>query len=98
MKLENLFVGDNMDKNCKNCDLYQDNMCGIFQATEDITGRPFKADEFHCCLHKPKKKTVKLCAYLKEDDGCHELIWHTHMNLNIDRYTRVPSEDKEVEI
>ena len=86
-----------MDKSCKNCDLYQDNMCSIFHATEDVTGRPFKADEFHCSLFEPKKRTVRLYAYLKEDDG-HELIWHTNRNLRIERFTRVPSEDKEIEI
>ena len=93
MKLENLFVGDNMDKNCKNCKSFDYCPIAEFEAAIhcDISN-------WHCSDYEHKKKTVKLCAYLKEDDGCHELIWHTHMNLNIDRYTRVPSEDKEVEI
>jgi len=87
-----------MEKSCKNCSLYQGNSCEIFHATEDVAGSGCKADEFYCSLFEPKKKTVKLYAYLKEDDGFHELIWHTHRRLNTDRYARVPGEDKEVQI
>jgi len=79
-----------MDKSCKNCSVLG---CLIARS---IRGVPLD-DNWHCSEYVPEKKTVKLYAYLKEDDG-HELIWHTNRNLRIERFTRVPSEDKEIEI
>ena len=83
-----------MDKSCKNC-IKRDNCTLLSCALTAITN--FHEHGFYCCDYEPKNKTVKLYAYLKEDDG-HELIWHTNRNLRIERFTRVPSEDKEIEI
>jgi len=80
-----------MGKSCKNCSKY-DNCC-LASFAKGIT----KA-HWYCCDYEPKKKKVKMYAYLKEDDGYYELIWHTNRNLRIERFTRVPSDDKEIEI
>ena len=84
-----------MEKNCMNCK--HKAYCQVRQvaAFGESGDQEYIA---YCSLYEPKKMTVKLYAYLKEDDGCYEFIWHTYTNLNADRYTRVPSEDKEIEI
>ena len=80
------------DKSCVNC--CRD--CSLLEILDDACYFRTK-ENWYCCDYEPKEKTLKLYAYLKEDDG-HELIWHTNHNLRIERFTRVPSEDKEIEI
>ena len=84
-----------MDKSCKNC-IKRDNCTLLSCALTAITN--FHEHGFYCCDYEPKNKTVKLYAYIDTSSrfNCGMLI-HLDKLVN-NSFTRVPSEDKEIEI
>ena len=85
-----------MDKSCKNCSKSDD--CTMYDYSKRIGVIDKHNENWGCSDFELKNKTVKLYAYIDTSSrfNCGMLI-HLDKLVN-NSFTRVPSEDKEIQI